>query len=248
MVYTEKENFGKLGHLILNEGTAALKKQLHAEHPVLHQVLRNPRVRRILDGLPRGVLNKTQRQLLYPGNGKAVDPACFDISLLFVLLRNICSLKRPERGWDTLPPASDKSRAASIVTIKTVRNEVFAHAPRAEMTEVDFLKYWHLTSAAILNLGGDENELQRLKDEPFTKGQVDQVLEEMLEEMDGIKKEIKRNSGKIDGMDNKLEAIAANQKEIKEKFDAVLDQASVSAMVYSSQSSQIKPTLAWNNK
>ena len=49
--------------------------------------------------LSRRVLNGHQWDKLFPPGGVAADSKTFDITLLFVLLTNICGLTPPPSGW-----------------------------------------------------------------------------------------------------------------------------------------------------
>lgn len=78
----------------------------------------------------RRVLNPTQWGNLYPPINTTVSSKTFNITLLVVLLRNICSFSPPATGWDALPPATDVSTEADIVRVKYFRNTVYGHADK----------------------------------------------------------------------------------------------------------------------
>ena len=91
----------------------------------------------------------------------------FDITLLMVLLRNICNLVRPATGWDTLPPAADTTLEADIVRIKCYRNTVYGHASEASVDDPTFNQYWKDIQDALVRLGGADyqNAVDDLKKE-----------------------------------------------------------------------------------
>ena len=62
----------------------------------------------------------------------------FDITLLFSLLRHICSLPAPTKGWDTMPEADDVTLEAELARIKHYRNNVRGHVRDTRITEADF--------------------------------------------------------------------------------------------------------------
>ena len=62
----------------------------------------------------RKVINATQWGKLYPVIPSSVSSSDFDITLLMILLRNLCGLPSPAAGWDTLPTATDVSLEADI--------------------------------------------------------------------------------------------------------------------------------------
>ena len=95
-----------------------------------------------------------QWERLFPPVTSNVSSAKFDVSLLMILLRNICGLSPPTStgNWDELPPDSDDSTEANIVRIKFYRNEVHAHASQASVDDLTFSDLWQKISSAILAL------------------------------------------------------------------------------------------------
>ncbi len=55
---------------------------------------------------------------LYPPSPHPPNINDFDITLLCILLRNICGLSPPSLGWDKIPNVADHSTQADIVRIK----------------------------------------------------------------------------------------------------------------------------------
>ena len=134
-----------------------LKRRLDKSRPTgeLNAVLSSPLVHAVLKSLrKKGILNPTQWGKLYPANKSAVSSKNFDITLLMVLLRNICGLVRPATGWDTLPPATDTTLEADIVRIKCYRNTVYGHASEASVDDPTFNQYWQDIQDALVRLGG----------------------------------------------------------------------------------------------
>jgi len=137
-------NYFKLCRLLYDGGTLAvrtvfdgivpppsLQAELTAKRPIL-QSLKKPAGR---------VLSQDQWDQLYPPGGTSPISQNFDITLLFVLLRNICGLIRPATGWDDLPPTTDTSLEANLVRIKHYRNKVAAHSSKAEVDDTNFQTY-----------------------------------------------------------------------------------------------------------
>ena len=85
----------------------------------------------------------------------------FDITLLMVLLRNICGLTPPTTGWDALPAATDMSREADIARVKYFRNTVYAHAEQASVDDATFHKYWKEIRDTLVRLGGVDYEVKK---------------------------------------------------------------------------------------
>ena len=151
------------------------------------------------------VLNPTQWGKLYPAIPTSVSSKNFDITLLTVLLRNICSLSSPATGWDALPPATDMSTEDDIARVKYFRNTVYGHAEKASVDDATFNVYWQDIKDALVRLGGPTYGvvIDDLKNEC-----MDPVFEEHYRE---LLKEWKRDDDntkdKLDEIDRKLEEL-----------------------------------------
>ena len=99
------------------------------------------------------MLNPTQWGKLYPTH-TPVSSATFDISLLTMLLRNICGLGPPATGWRCLPPATNISIADDIARVNYYRNTVYGHASQASVDDSSFSAYWKEVREALVRLGG----------------------------------------------------------------------------------------------
>ena len=99
------------------------------------------------------MLNPTQWGKLYPTHAP-VSSAAFDITLLTVLLRNICGLGPPANGWDRLPLAANIGIADDIARVKYYRNTVYGHASQASVDDRSFSTYWQEIREALVRLGG----------------------------------------------------------------------------------------------
>ena len=62
----------------------------------------------------------------------------FDITLLTILLKNICRLPKPGTGWNVMLPTGDTSKSADVVRIKLFRNEICGHTARAQLDDAKF--------------------------------------------------------------------------------------------------------------
>ena len=76
----------------------------------------------------------------------------FDITLLFSLLRDICSLPAPTNGWDAMPEADDLALEAELARIKLYRNSVHGHVRDTRITKADFQELWQEIKAAMLGI------------------------------------------------------------------------------------------------
>ena len=59
-------------------------------------------------------MSKQQRTLLYPKGqpARVISSKQFDISLMYILLRNITEIKEHSRGWGKTPKEGDRSLSA----------------------------------------------------------------------------------------------------------------------------------------
>ncbi|XP_031548980.1 uncharacterized protein LOC116286561 [Actinia tenebrosa] len=165
----ENLNFAHLSKLLIDGGTRALRVVFDSIHsPIsLHRTLLSTTVHSTLKGLrAKRILTKQQWERLYPASrSTAVTSVHFDITLLFVLLRNICGLTPPPTGWDKPPVATDQSREADLARVKYYRNKLYGHITETAVSDSDFEKYWSEISDVLVRLGGPhyEPEIERLK-------------------------------------------------------------------------------------
>ena len=151
----ETSNYARLCRLLVDVGTQALRDTFNTIHPPanLHTVLAGNKA--TLQPLrARKLINPTQWGKFFPAIPSSVPSASFDITLLMVLLRNICGLAAPTTGWDALPAATDVSLEADIFRIKYFRNAVYAHAEHASVDDATFGTYWSEIRGTLVRLGG----------------------------------------------------------------------------------------------
>ena len=158
----ESTNYARLCRLLVDVGFSVLQDIFDRIYPPanLHLVLSSPLVLSTLQSLrKKRVLNSLQWGKLFPLDASTVSSANFDITLLMVLLRNICGLSPPvsTRNWHELPPESDNSIEANVVRIKWYRNSVYSHASEASVDDATFKALWQKITSAILALGSETN-------------------------------------------------------------------------------------------
>ena len=188
----EKTNGAKLSRLIIDGGRLALQKLFDSIPPpdTLHMFFNKHYV--TLQGLQRRrILNTKQWELLFPPTGAPPNSSNFDITLLFVLLRNVCGLYPPATGWDTKPLEADKSREANLARIKWFRNELYGHVTTTGIDVHLFNKYWTEVSDTLVHLGLDELEIDRLRDAPLDEDLYLDLLTEWKTQEDDIKEQLK---------------------------------------------------------
>ena len=200
----ETTNYARLCRLLVDGGAKALRytfdkfhspanlfnvlKAGSAEHSTLQSIRK------------RKIINATQWGKLYPSPPSSVTSEDFDITLLMVLLRNICGLAAPATGWDSLPPAADTSVEANIARVKYFRNSVYGHASQASVDDPTFNTWWHDVSAALVVLGVDAAAITKLKTEamdPDTETHYRELLKEWKNDEENIKDQLDRMEGII---------------------------------------------------
>ena len=194
----ENTNYARLCRLLVDVGCTVLRDTFNSIHPPanLHVVLLDPNVLPTLQSLrKKRILNPLQWGKLFPAVASSVSSANFDVTILMVLLRNICGLSPPvsTHSWDKLPPDSDNSTEANIVRIKRYRNDVYGHATKASVDDATFNALWQKISIAILALGsGYGTIISRLKSEcmdPATEAHYQKLLSDWKED-DHVLKEM----------------------------------------------------------
>ena len=153
----ETTNYARLCRLLVGVSAHILRETFEKRRPPgnLDTVLSCPSIHRLLKLLRiKKVLNPSQWDKLYPAIKSSVSSRNFDITLLMVLLRNICGLAPPVTGWDTLPLATDTTLEADFARIKCYRNTVYGHASEASVDDVTFNQYWQDIQDALVRLGG----------------------------------------------------------------------------------------------
>lgn len=192
---TETTNYARLCRLLIDVGTQVLRDTFDNIHPPtkLHVVLSSYPVDATLQSLrKKKVLNPIQWGKLYPAVPSTVSSANFDITLLMVLLRNICSLCCPITGWDRLPAVTDTSIEANIARVKYYRNTVYGHAHQASVDDATFNTYWQEIHNALVGMGGEryEDDINELKTgcmDPVIKEHYKELLKNWKEDEDTIK-------------------------------------------------------------
>ena len=165
---TATANGSKLLRLLVDGGTAALRETLNkiypASKPVNFLKAKRERLKKLLDDR---VLNRDQWYQLYPKDGSDPDPEKFDISLLFLLLTEICGLEPPRRtGWNNMPQAKDRSLSANLVRLKLFRNKLL-HRPNTHFETDEFLDLWKKLSGVLCSLGLSSSDIEKLKLESY---------------------------------------------------------------------------------
>ena len=198
----ETTNYARLCRLLVDGGAKALRytfDKIHSPANLFNVLKSGSAEHSTLQSLKRKrIINATQWGKLYPSPPSSVTSEDFDITLLTVLLRNICGLAAPATGWDSLPPASDTSVEANIARVKYYRNSVYGHASQASVDNPTFNSLWQGVSAALVVLGVDAAAITKLKTEtmdPDTEKHYRELLKEWKKDEDNIKDQLDRMEG-----------------------------------------------------
>ena len=148
-------------------------------------------------------LTEPQRKLILPNSGVySGNYDDMDISLLYILLRNVSGIQAHNRGWGNTPDSTDRSVSANIERLRLARNQCGHSLGRMCYTE--FNQIWSEIMAAVVDLDktlGNGNKYQEIVDfirndtmDPVRdKHYRDQLIEQMKEiknikeEMDSLK-------------------------------------------------------------
>lgn len=197
----ETTNYARLCRLLVDVGSQVLRETFDRIHPPagLHNVLmRQHAALQLLQ--KRRILNATQWGKLYPAIRSSVSSRDFDITLLTVLLRNICGLTSPATGWDAFPPVADTSVEADI----------------ARVDDTAFNAYWQDIRNTLVRLGGASYgvAIDDLKNEcmdPEIEDHYEELLKQWKKDEDNIKDMLQE-------IDRKLEELNLKASQAKGTF------------------------------
>ena len=151
------------------------------------------------------IINPTQWGKLFPVIPNSVSSRDFDVTLLMVLLRNICSLLPPISGWDAFPLVTDVSKEADIARVKYFRNTVYAHAEHASVDDLTFNTYWQDIRDTLVRLGGDEckaaiDNLETECMDPDIEDHYKELLNQWKRDENSVKDQLEKVIKRLDEM------------------------------------------------
>ncbi|XP_068732887.1 NLR family CARD domain-containing protein 3-like isoform X3 [Montipora capricornis] len=221
----ETTNYARLCRLLVDVGTQAMRDTFDTIHPpaTLHRILSSTSAAYpTLKWLQRKkILNPTQWGKLYPTIPSSVSSASFDITLLMVLLRNICGFSPPAStgNWDELPLQGDNSIEANIARIKYYRNNVHAHASQASVDDTVFNFLWQDISKVLLALGSGTlyaTVISRMKTDCMDPD-VEEHYRELLKEW---KKDDDNTKEKLENLEELLKSEVGEVKDILKRLES----------------------------
>ena len=188
----EKTNGSKLSRLLIDGGTTVLRNVFNYHHPPANLAADlNANYSALNNLLRRRVLNGHQWDKLFPPGGAIPDSNTFDITLLFLLLTNICGLAPPLTGWHTKPAPSDNSHEANLARVKYFRNVLYGHVTSTGVDTHSFSVLWQEISAFLLALGLQQSEIDRLKAERGGEEDYLDALRDWADSEEDIKTQLK---------------------------------------------------------
>ena len=215
----EKTNGFKLMRLIVDGGTEALRQTLTKYCAGNLQFVLSTHHHTLLTLKINRIINQSQWDKLYPAASVPPNINDFDITLLCVLLKNVCGLKsHRDRIWHNVPNVSDHSVEADIVRVRLFRNEHFGHIPNTAVSDGDFQSFWAEISAPLVRLGIDQREIDRLENEPCGKEEVERVLKEWEKSEREITKSLKRIWAGVDEVNDNVKALRKDNESPPDKL------------------------------
>ena len=231
-----KANFQRITRLLISGGTSLLREVFDAIHPPsnLPTILSNPATANLLKGAK---LTKPQRDCLNPSPGVYGKSADFDVTLLFRLLRTICSLTPPPTGWDALPTSTDHSLPADLARVKYYRNSIYGHVSQGmEIKDDKFPSFWQEISETLVRIAGKislpkkaawQGAIDKLLNNPLTVEDERNVqeLERWYESDMEVKKSIEEVCERMNRLEVGLEEIPnVVTKKVQEEGEGIKDQ------------------------
>ena len=190
----EKTNGTRLARLLIDGGTHVLRKFLDSVYPeptLLANELKNNRTK-FQTLKSKGVIFKEQWEMLFPTSGLP-DSKEFDITLLHLLIRELCCLKAPRTGWHKMPADDDQSLEANIARIKCFRNEL-SHSVSTGIPNDEFEDKWNTIASSLeaIKIGVYRKKIQALKNDSIdhkTQKRVEEEVEkwQQFQELEDIK-------------------------------------------------------------
>ncbi|CAG2202969.1 unnamed protein product [Mytilus edulis] len=102
-------------------------------------------------------LNTHGRQVLYPeGSSYSGDFSDLDISLIYIILRNINTIAPHSNDWGNVPNDCDRSLSANIDRIRIFKNKYVSHCSNMTLNDQDLKQTVKEIRQCILELGGDD--------------------------------------------------------------------------------------------
>ena len=190
----EMTNINRVSRLLMDPCTDQLRDLLRFYIPPAHF---NTAIQTVKLRLPR--LTEPQRKLILPSSGVySGNYDDMDISLLYILLRNVCGIQAQNKGWGNNPDSADRSVSANIERLRLARNRC-GHSTGG-MSNAEFNQVWSEIRAAVVDLDktlGIGNKYQKAVDfirkdtmDPTRDRHFRDQLLKQITETENIKKDV----------------------------------------------------------
>ena len=190
----EKTNGTRLARLLVDGGTHVLGKFLDSVYPEPKSLAKglNKNSLKFQHLKSKRVISDHQWEKLFPPSGLP-DSKQFDITLLHLLIREICYLPAPLTGWHKMPADDDQSLEANIARIKCFRNEL-SHSVSTGIPNDEFEDKWNTLASSLeaIKIGVYRKKIQALKNDSIdheTHKRVEEEVEkwQQFQELEDIK-------------------------------------------------------------
>lgn len=121
-------------------------------------------------------LRKDQLNICYIHPPTLPDYGRFDVTLLYTLIRNLCSSLKPTQGWGIDPKSADIQIGDDVERLRHFRNNYYAHANSSKISDTEFGGIWRNLKSAINRIqssiacGADyEQQLNLIEQTKYTR-------------------------------------------------------------------------------
>ena len=222
-----KANYFRICQLLVDKGGDALRSAFHVMHPPSNLAAVLNANKSVLKKIRYSVITPLQWNLLFPKSG-APDSKNFDITLLTILLRNICGLSSPTTGWNVMPPAGDTSISADILRIKIFQNQVYGHIASPQLDDTTFETLWQEISKPLVKLGIPQQDIDEAKVAPLSPEeesyieklkQWKELEDDILSKLNDVEREVSNVTDKVTRLRTTVEYQILSQTDKLAKFN-----------------------------
>lgn len=97
-------------------------------------------------------LNEIQSRKCFISPPRLPNYNDFDVTLLYTLIRNLCSSLKPTQGWGKEPKSTDTQIGDDIERLRLFRNNCVAHANSTRISDVEFGVLWKNLKSVLLRI------------------------------------------------------------------------------------------------
>ena len=212
----KKSNGTKILRLLIDGGTYVSRKYFDSFHPPgkLPQIISREK-KKLEEAKKKRFIRDDQWKKLFPSDGSPNFEE-FDITLWHFLIREIYLADEIDGStWNTMPKESDQSPLANLIRIRCFRNEI-NHSGSTAIPNDAFEDMWAKISSALVALGLDKTEIDRLKNEPIDHRTLERVKED--NERWKLAQEL---NGRLENVEKRLQNVEGDAQQLKERFSTI---------------------------